>query len=390
MARIGRSWHVGLRAHAPVITVLAVALLASTLLLGPEDQQVAFNAGGVAKNVFSILPHVLAAIGLFGIMALLCRRDRKSTLLRMLRQLRDQDWPEIALVRIPMVLVLLSVNGYVLLHFKVNIAQFGQYSWDHAFAAVDRLIFAGVDPWVLTHSVFGTPELTKLIDNLYLLWFFVQKFCVVYVALLPLQSELRQTFLLAYCLCWMIGGVAIAVTLPAAGPVYMQPITGDPTFRPLMDLLYQYSETIPIKALRIQEKLWQGFTDPGSVDPLGISAFPSLHVTIAVVFACFGFRLRGVLGWGLTLYAGIMLVGSVHLAWHYAIDGIAGIALALALWHVSRRVSVWWLARGDLAVAMPLAEPAWGAIPIRALAEQSSAAVQPAVELAKNRFSTSR
>ena len=93
---------------------------------------------------------------------------------------------------------------------------------------------------------------------------------------------------------------------------------------------------------------------------------------------------------GITLYAGIMLVGSVHLAWHYAIDGIAGIALALALWHVSRLVSVWWLARGDLAVAMPLAEPAWGAIPIRALAEQSSAAVQPAVELAKNRFSTSR
>jgi hypothetical protein len=29
------------------------------------------------------------------------------------------------------------------------------------------------------------------------------------------------------------------------------------------------------------------------------------------------------------------MIGSVHLAWHYAVDGIAGAGLAIALWYLA-------------------------------------------------------
>jgi hypothetical protein len=35
------------------------------------------------------------------------------------------------------------------------------------------------------------------------------------------------------------------------------------------------------------------------------------------------------------LYGLVILVGSVHLGWHYAVDGYAGIAGALILWWIA-------------------------------------------------------
>ena len=50
------------------------------------------------------------------------------------------------------------------------------------------------------------------------------------------------------------------------------------------------------------------------------------------------------LGWLAAAYATLIFLGSVHLAWHYAIDGYAGLAVALAGWHAAG-----WLVRWDRA-----------------------------------------
>jgi hypothetical protein len=144
----------------------------------------------------------------------------------------------------------------------------------------------------------------------------------------------------------MIGGVILAILLPAAGPVYMEALYGDPMFKPLMDLLRQQSQIVEIRALALQELLWDGFTKP-EVEPLGISAFPSLHVAAAVNFACLGFAVNRIAGWVLSIFSGFIFVGSVHLGWHYAVDGIAGVFLAIVFWQISARAARWWLARTE-------------------------------------------
>lgn len=392
-ARLWRSAKAGIWAHAPIILVLALGYLATLLLLDGDDHQVPFDLGTSAQKILGLFPAFLATMTAAGLIGLLMISNRVRMLSVAARWLRSGDWIEILTLRLPIVVLLTFLSHYVLLYFKVNIANLNPYAWDHAFAAADRLLFGGYDPWRLSHRLFGTPEMTKLIDNLYLVWFFVQHFCVLFAALLPMRSELRLTFLLAYYMNWMLGGVAISILLPAVGPVYMEAVTGDATFRPLMDLLHQQSLSIEIKALTIQKDLWLGFTDP-SVDPLGISAFPSMHVQMAVVFALFGFALHRALGWILTLFAAITLIGSVHLGWHYAVDGIAGAIFAVILWYASRLTIRWWLARTEpaLVAGRAQAEPPWADSPVPVTVPSLSGALadQATPEFAKNRFSTSR
>jgi hypothetical protein len=43
----------------------------------------------------------------------------------------------------------------------------------------------------------------------------------------------------------------------------------------------------------------------------------------------------------MTIYAFIVLVTSVHLAWHYAVDGYIGAAGMIAIWWVVGRIIAW-------------------------------------------------
>jgi hypothetical protein len=55
-----------------------------------------------------------------------------------------------------------------------------------------------------------------------------------------------------------------------------------------------------------------------------------------------GWHINRKLGIALFIFTGMILLGSIHLAWHYAIDGYAGIAIALIAWWVSGIVARKW------------------------------------------------
>ncbi|MCC6206122.1 MAG: phosphatase PAP2 family protein, partial [Hyphomicrobiales bacterium] len=67
------------------------------------------------------------------------------------------------------------------------------------------------------------------------------------------------------------------------------------------------------------------------------SAFPSMHVASAVLFALY-WRKRAPrtapLFWA---FAAVIMLGSVVLAWHYAVDGYAGALIAWAIWSLVGR-----------------------------------------------------
>jgi membrane-associated phospholipid phosphatase len=67
----------------------------------------------------------------------------------------------------------------------------------------------------------------------------------------------------------------------------------------------------------------------------GISAMPSLHIMFALLIGFYLWRINRAVGGALLVYAAIIFVGSVHLAWHYAVDGIAALVLAMITWRVS-------------------------------------------------------
>jgi hypothetical protein len=89
--------------------------------------------------------------------------------------------------------------------------------------------------------------------------------------------------------------------------------------------------------------LWQGLSGKSLID--GISAMPSLHNGTALLFALAGFKVNRTIGWLLAAHTVFIFLGSVHLAWHYAVDTYVAWAVVLVLWYAMEPVARWWHAR---------------------------------------------
>lgn len=227
-----------------------------------------------------------------------------------------------------------------MVELKPAIPRIKPFSWDEAFMQLDRALHFGVDPWVLLQPVMGFDAVTFAVNMAYNFWFVALFGAWFWFGFQKQAGELRTRFFLSYMLTWWLGGGLLAVAFSSAGPCYYTKIglAPDP-FTPLMGYLYEVNDRLPIWALKTQQLLWDGYT--GKVAALGISAFPSMHNASAVLFALAFRQVSRGLGIFFTAYAAVILVGSVHLGWHYAVDGYAGIALAAAAWWLCGPISRW-------------------------------------------------
>ncbi len=244
----------------------------------------------------------------------------------------------------------------VLLLYPVFLSTFGMlkalipaiqpFAWDAQFAEWDRVLHGGYQPWEWLQPLLGHPHATDVVDTLYLLWFYVCASVLFWQIVSLRRPRLRMQFLLTQVLVWTVLGNLAATAFSSAGPCYYGRVTGLPDpFTPLMDYLRGAGEVANIKALQVQEKLWQSFLDDGARAQYGISAMPSLHVAVAFLNMLLGFAVSRRLGLAFGVFAAIVLIGSVHLGWHYAIDGYAGMLGAYVIW----RAVGWFLARPAIA-----------------------------------------
>jgi hypothetical protein len=223
--------------------------------------------------------------------------------------------------------------------FKQTVLRRIGYHDDQIFAELDKALFFGTDPWRITHSL-PSPWTTLFLDRQYHVWALPMFYSVVACAFFRRAAELRIRYMLAYSLCWIVIASFMAYLLPAAGPCFEGSLFRDPgSFGRFMGVLQseqsRLGQTYPgfhLKTFETRDYLLALQTrneiGPGG----GISAMPSMHVALSALFAAAGFRLGRVWGWIATLFGVLIFIGSVHLGWHYAIDGIVGAAAALGLW----------------------------------------------------------
>ncbi len=229
--------------------------------------------------------------------------------------------------------------------WKTLIPVINFFTWDPLFAEWDRLLHGGTDPWLLLQPVLGSPWISSGINFFYHLWIFLLYGILLWQAFSVRDPRLRMQFFLTFVLIWSLLGNVMATLLSSAGPVYFGRVTGleDP-FQPLVDYLQAANEVAPIWALQVHDLLWQlhvlGEYNLGT----GISAMPSVHVAAAVLFALLGWRVNRLLGVALTLFSVVIMIGSVHLAWHYALDGYVSALLTYGLWRAAG-----WLVAQDAA-----------------------------------------
>jgi hypothetical protein len=205
---------------------------------------------------------------------------------------------------------------------------------DERFMRLDAAVHFGHHPWAVLHPLLGHPIATLTIDLLYALWLPVNFVVLLWQAGIG-PSRDRTRFLLAYALIWIVVGTLMATPLSSAGPCYYSRVAGAPDpYAALMAYLGSLHAGPGLIALQIQENLWTFYTGRAVLPLNGISAMPSMHVAGAVLFALAGWRASRAVGLLLTGYALVILVGSVHLAWHYAVDGYVAAAVTLVLWWV--------------------------------------------------------
>jgi hypothetical protein len=227
--------------------------------------------------------------------------------------------------------------------FKQLVLPLAGYRFDPLLSHLDRVLFFGTDPWRVTHALFGSPTQILLTDRAYHGWFAPMSVGVLLCAWLP-ESTFRQRtqYLLTYLGVWMVIGTVLAFLLPSAGPCFFDMVAGAPhQFQALTARLSDAQDKlgVPLQALRNQQLLLQLRGGHELAVGGGISAMPSVHNGLAALFAIGGFQINRKLGYLLTAYAALIWFGSIHLGWHYALDGIVGIALTFGIWRVCGRIA---------------------------------------------------
>ena len=239
------------------------------------------------------------------------------------------------------VFLLFPFFGSAFSYFRIYIPSFRPFGWDRTLAEWDRLLHGGVYPWEWLQPVLGHPYVTTIFNGFYHLWFAAMFGVVLWQMGSLKRPRLRMQFFLTFVLLWALLGNVVATLMSSAGPVYYGRVTGLPDpFTPLMSYLHAANEVAPVWALNVQDMLWDSYRENGLAIVGGMTAMPSMHIATCTSFALVAFGRSRKLGYLFAAFAVIVQLGSVHLGWHYAIDGYVGAIGTVLIW-----LAMGWLLR---------------------------------------------
>ncbi len=344
-ASLGQSWNAvqadfGRRilGEVPIFAFAAVLVAACIALLASRG--VSFAIGDTLGNMrlFALFSFFLLIFDI----AWQLNRNRPSSPVEFLKgRYFDPKLIAAVLGGLPMLAVAIMVLPFFS-KMKAAIPLFNEFTWDQAFIEWDQAIFFGYDAWEVMQPVLGYPIVTAFLAFLYHLWFLLLYPGVMFFVFAKMDSQLRRQFFLTYMLSWALIGGLMATWLASVGPCFLEPMLGNPHFSAQMAYLYAADEQVPIMVLDVQELLleWHGKGENGLGS--GITAMPSMHVAIAFLFWIAVRRIHS--GWGAAFGAffAITWISSVHLAYHYAVDGLVSVLAVIAIWWASQRIIAAW------------------------------------------------
>jgi membrane-associated phospholipid phosphatase len=191
---------------------------------------------------------------------------------------------------------------------------------DDDLLAVDRALFLGHSPWVVLHTLLGESYAAEALAVVYRSFTYVIVLALVgSLALIP-RVKKAYVFLSAATWAWILGTLCYYL-LPSLGPYAAVPSEfAGLRHTPITDTQAEY----------LFERA-AFLADPSAAESfVSLGAFASLHVgfTTLVFLMARYYGLRR-LSRVLAVYLGGVVLATVYFGWHYVLDDIAGVLLAL-------------------------------------------------------------
>ncbi|MGZ4488240.1 MAG: phosphatase PAP2 family protein [Nocardioides sp.] len=267
------------------------------------------------------LPSALVLLALLAVADAALRAPRGQ-------RLRD-TWATLR-ARWPRERLLLAVSGLVAYHV-VYVCYRNLKSWnafrplqDDRLFALDRWIFGGHDPGALLHDLLGQHDAAYVLMVVYKAFTYLVPLSLVSALVFVDRIRDGYVFLVGSLWVWILGTASYYLA-PTLGPYVSD--ARDYAGLPHTTITSTQAEYLDQRAYLLAH--------PGASDAFAsLGAFASLHVA----FTCFvflmarhyGFRvLTRVLG----VYLALVMVSTVYLGWHYFVDVVAGVLIAVvAVW----------------------------------------------------------
>ena len=197
------------------------------------------------------------------------------------------------------------------------------FTWDHTLMEFGRRLHFGQHPWQWLDI--ENPAVTRALESAYAFWGVLLVAVPLAIALRRPDCPARTRFLVSMVLVFILLGNVAAGAFMSAGPFWFE-FAGERhnDYAGLFAYLMQVDPNGDFSAISFQRYLWraymQGTTHLGS----GISAFPSIHVAAATLYALFAWPLGRLPRITALIYLAAVAIGAVHLGWHYSLDCYAG------------------------------------------------------------------
>lgn len=292
--------------------ILTIFATGATLFLVPE-----FSGLVPALRILPAWMTSAALILIFYHLVLMMRQGVKRPIAE-LRSLARRERQQILFMAVFMAIAGLNLISFMwikpLLNYHVPF-------WaDPVLADVDHAIFLGHDPWKLLSWM--NVSWAGIIYHP--AWFVGMIIALMMTASAP-PSDQKSAILLSYFVLWSLVAPAIHMLLPAAGPIFYERMGYGPRFQGL--------DGGP-QTTAVGDYLWAVYSSQSFGAGSGISAMPSMHVTIscwtmiAIKFCAPRWCGIAISGWA------VIFMLSISLGWHYAMDGIIGTIAAFVCYYL--------------------------------------------------------